>query len=160
MTTTNDHAVPAQLSIGELIDYTGKELGVSRWVSVTQAKVDAFAEATGTRQRIDERAASTAFEGPIAHGFLTLALAPAMLADILDLSGYEKAQNSGIDRLRFLAPVPVNSRIRLHVVVSDAQIKDNVGQIRLALTFEIQGTRKPACVATALYHLIEGSDGH
>lgn len=158
ITTTTRFRPRLRLPLAHLALRTGQELGVSDWISITQPKIDAFAEATGDRQWIHtdpDRAASTPFRGTIAHGYLTLALAPAMLADVLDLSGYAMALNTGIDRLRFIAPVPVDSRLRLHVVLTDLEVAENVGQLRLTLTFEIDGSEKPACVASVQYRLIE-----
>lgn len=151
---------PAQLRLADLAARTGEELGVSGWTRVTQQTIDAFAESTGDRQWIHTdpaRAASTPFGGTIAHGYLTLSLAPAMLAEIVDLSGYAMAMNYGIDRLRFVAPVPVDSRLRMRVGIEDVEVKDGVGVLRLTLTFEIEDAPKPACVATVLYRLVEAS---
>lgn len=160
-----DHAettttTPAQLRLSDLAARTGEELGVSGWTVVTQEIIDAFAEATGDRQWIHtdpERAASTPFGGTIAHGYLTLSLAPAMLAEVVDLSGYAMAVNYGIDKLRFVAPVPTGSRLRMRIGVDDVRVQDGVGQLRLTLTFEIEDAPKPACVATVLYRLMEES---
>ena len=153
-------ATPAPLSLADLAARTGEELGVSGWTQVTQQTIDAFADATGDHQWIHTdpgRAAETPFGGTIAHGYLTLSLAPAMLNEIVDLSGYAMAMNYGIDKLRFVAPVPVDSRLRMRIGVEDVQVKDGVGVLRLTLTFEIEDAPKPACVATVLYRLVEGT---
>lgn len=157
-TAATTTGTPAPLGLDELVARVGQELGVSDWVRIPQETIDAFAEATGDRQWIHVdpgRAAASPFGGTIAHGYLTLSLAPALLTDVVDLSGYAMAMNYGIDRLRFVAPVPVDSRLRMRVVVDDVQAKDGVGLLRLTLTFEIEDAPKPACVTTVLYRLVE-----
>lgn len=158
--TATTTTTPAVLSLEQLAARTGEELGVSGWSRITQETIDAFAEATGDRQWIHTdpgRAASSPFGGTIAHGYLTLSLAPALLAEVVDLSRYALALNYGIDRLRFVAPVPVDSRLRMRVGIEDVEIADGAGRLRLTLTFEIEGASKPACVATVLYRLAEES---
>jgi hypothetical protein len=98
--------MPTMTRIDELTERSGTELGTSDWVAVTQEAVDAFAAATGDHQWIHtdpERAADSPFGGTIAHGYYTLALAPALLAQVLPLDGFAMTVNYGIDRLRFPA---------------------------------------------------------
>ncbi|CAB4893564.1 unannotated protein [freshwater metagenome] len=158
--TVTPTGTPQSLSLAELADRVGDELGVSGWSTITQETIDAFAEATGDRQWIHTdpgRAASTPFGGTIAHGYYTLALAPTLLEQIVDLSGFAMAMNYGIDRLRFVAPVPVDSRVRMRATLDDVQAKDGTGQLALTLTFEIEDAAKPACVANVLYRVMEGT---
>ena len=133
----------------------GQEVGVSRWIEVSQARIDAFADCTEDRQFIHvdpEAARATPFGGTIAHGFLTLSLASAMSYDaVAPLDGVVMGVNYGFDKLRFLAPVPAGSRIRGRFRLLAA---DDKGQGRWLLTWEntveIEGQAKPALVAVAL----------
>jgi acyl dehydratase len=103
-------------SVADLKANLGEELGVSGWHDVTQAEVDAFAEATGDCQWIHtnpERARTTPFGGTIAHGYYTLSLAPALLAEVVALDRFAMAVNYGLDKLRFPAPLPVGDRVRM-----------------------------------------------
>ncbi|MGE4426978.1 MAG: MaoC family dehydratase [Solirubrobacteraceae bacterium] len=156
---TDDAPTTTRFSdLATLASKVGEELGTSRWLTIDQPMIDAFADATGDRQWIHvdpERAAKTSFGGTIAHGYLTLSLAPTLLEDVLDISAFAMAVNYGIDRLRFIAPVPVDSRLRMRLVLDDAQITDGAGLIHLTLTFEVEGAAKPAAVAKVLYRLAE-----
>ena len=136
----------------ELADLIGTELGVSRWFEIDQARIDAFAEITEDRQFIHvdpEAAKATPFGGTIAHGFLTLSLASAMTYDAVPpLEGVVMGVNYGFDKLRFLAPVPVGSRIRGRFRLLSAEDKGN-GRwlLKHELTVEIEGSEKPALIA-------------
>jgi acyl dehydratase len=135
----------------------GTETGVSRWWEVTQERVDAFADATDDHQFIHvnpELAAQTPFGGTIAHGFLTLSLTVAMGAEIeRDVGNPMMGVNYGLDKVRFPAPVPVGSRIRVRVTLDD--VSEVPGGIHLKETFttEIDGEAKPAMVAERLSRL-------
>jgi len=131
----------------------GRELGVTDWREITQAEVDAFAAATGDHQWIHvdpERAAASPLGGTIAHGLLTLSLAPAMTSSLLSFEGCAFALNYGYDRVRFPAPLPVGARVRLRATL--ASVKDIPGgaQITIVQTFEVEGGEKPVCVAESL----------
>ena len=131
----------------------GRELGVTDWREITQAEVDAFAAATGDHQWIHvdpERAAASPLGGTIAHGLLTLSLAPAMTSSLLSFEGFAFALNYGYDRVRFPAPLPVGARVRLRATL--ASVKDIPGgaQITIVQTFEVEGGEKPVCVAESL----------
>jgi len=110
-----------------LTQYVGKSLGHSAWLTIDQQRIDRFAEATGDHQFIHvdpQRAAQTAFGGTIAHGFLTLSLIPALIEDILVLpQGLKMVVNYGLDSVRFIQPVKVDSQVRLHVELADVQQK-------------------------------------
>lgn len=132
----------------------GSHLGHSDWLTVTQEQVNRFADATGDLQWIHvdpERAKTGPFGGPIAHGYLTLSLAPALLGSILQVQGFAMGVNYGLDRLRFPAPVPVGARLRLGATLAAVDEVPGGAQATLELVFEVEGQRKPACVATALY---------
>ena len=132
----------------------GEHLGFSEWHEVTQEQVNLFADATGDHQWIHvdiERAKAGPFGGPIAHGYLTLSLAPTLLEEILDVTGVGMSINYGLNKLRFPSPVPVGSKVRAGATL--AGLEDVAGgvQCTLALTFEIEGATKPVCVAEILF---------
>ena len=130
----------------------GTEVGVSRWIEVDQARIDAFAKITEDEQFIHvdpEAAKATPFGGTIAHGFLTLSLASAMSYDaVAPLEGVVMGVNYGFDKLRFLAPVPAGSRIRGRFKLLSAEDKGG-GRwlLKHELTVEIEGAENPALIA-------------
>lgn len=109
--------------VTELSQYVGKELGRSAWLKIDQQRINLFAEATGDFQFIHvdpEKAAKTPFGGTIAHGFLTLSLIPKLIEDILVLpEGLKMVVNYGLDSVRFIQPVKVNSQVRLKVDLAE-----------------------------------------
>lgn len=140
----------------DLQSLIGTEIGVSKWILVDQARIDAFAEITEDRQfiHIDPVAAKqTPFGGTIAHGFLTLSLASAMSYDaVKPLDGVVMGVNYGFDKLRFLAPVSAGSRIRGRFKLLSAEDKGANGGVtrwllKHELTVEIEGADKPALIA-------------
>ena len=136
----------------ELQGLIGREVGVSRWFEVTQARIDAFADCTEDWQFIHvdpDKAAATPFGGTIAHGFLTLSLASAMSYDaVAPLEGVAMGVNYGFDKLRFLAPVPAGSRVCGRFKLLSAEDKGG-GRwlLKHELTVEIEGGDKPALIA-------------
>ena len=134
----------------ELKESVGKQLGVSEWLEIDQARIDTFADATGDHQWIHvdpDRAKDGAFGSTIAHGYLTLSLVNKFLPEIIDVRGISMGVNYGSDRLRFPAPVPVGSRIRGSaelIKVEDA--KGNAVQSTVRVTVEIEGSDRPACI--------------
>lgn len=130
----------------------GSELGVSEWIGIDQARINAFADTTEDHQYIHvdpARAAQTPFGGTIAHGFLTLSLLPRMMQDVgAGMEGAVMGINYGFDKVRFLAPVKVDSRVRARAKLLDAQEKAP-GQflIKQEITVEIENETKPALVA-------------
>ena len=140
------------MKISDLPSLIGKEVGVSRWIHVDQARIDAFADTTEDRQYIHvdpKRARETPLGGTIAHGFLTLSLASAMNFDAVEpLDGLSMGVNYGFDRLRFIAPVPAGSNIRGRFRLLAAEDKGG-GRwlLRYEITVEIEGSDKPALVA-------------
>jgi acyl dehydratase len=140
----------------DLPSLIGHEVGVSRWITVDQARIDAFARTTEDEQFIHvdpEAAKATPFGGTIAHGFLTLSLASAMSYDALaPLDGVVMGVNYGFDKLRFLAPVPAGSKVRGRFKLLSAEAKgadDGVTRwlLKHELTVEIKGADKPALIA-------------
>ena len=136
----------------DLPSLIGQEVGVSRWITVDQARIDAFARITEDEQFIHvdpERARATPFGGTIAHGFLTLSLASAMSYDaVAPLDGVVMGVNYGFDKLRFLAPVPAGSRVRGRFRLLSAEDKGG-GRwlLKHELTVEIEGEDNPALFA-------------
>jgi len=132
----------------------GEHLGFSDWVEVTQDQVNMFAEATGDHQWIHvdpERAKSGPFGGPIAHGYLTLSLAPGLLTSVLRVEGIAMGVNYGLNKLRFPSPVPVGSKVRVGATLAGVEDFAGGAQVTLDLVFEVEGKDKPACVAQAVY---------
>jgi acyl dehydratase len=132
----------------------GTDLGPSEWLEITQDQVVTFADATGDHQWIHvdvERARSGPFGGTIAHGYLTLALVIPLWTEILRIEDIGMAVNYGLNRVRFPAPVPVGSHVRLHAHVNAVdEVRDGV-QLTVAFTVEVRDADKPALVAEALY---------
>lgn len=151
---------PVVHTVEELKQYLGQEISVSAWQEITQERVNQFADATGDHQYIHvdpERAATTFFGGTIAHGYLTLSMThpssehPEGIK--VDLGG-KLAVNYGLNRVRFPAPVPVGSRVRQRVVLTNVeQIGDQAVQLTHTRTVEIEGGDKPACVAETLMRI-------
>jgi len=138
----------------------GRELGVTDWHEITQAEVDAFAEVTGDHQWIHvdpERAAQSPLGGTIAHGLLTLALAPAMTSSLLSFEGFAFALNYGYNRVRFPAPLPVGSRVRMRATLATVDDIPGGAQITIVQTFECEGAEKPVCVAESLARVYVGA---
>ena len=131
----------------------GSHLGHSDWLTVDQDRVDLFAQATGDHQWIHvdpERAAAGPFGGPIAHGYLTLALSNLFLPQIVETRGFSAGVNYGVDKARFPAPVKVGQRIRGGAeLVEVTDVKGGI-QTLVRITIEIEGGTKPACVIDSL----------
>jgi acyl dehydratase len=137
----------------------GEVLGTSAWHEVTQDDIDAFADATGDHQWIHvdpERAKDTPFGGTIAHGYYTLSLAPLLTDEIFSMEGFAFAVNYGLNKVRFPAPVPVNSKLRATAKVAKLEEVPGGAQMTLELTFEREGGEKPVCVAETLVRVYTG----
>ena len=135
---------------------TGDVLGPTGWIQIDQARVDAFAAATDDHQWIHvdpERAAGGPFGTTIAHGYLTLSLLPAFLAQVFEPRA-SLTVNYGLNRVRFTAPVPVGSRLRARFEVLAVDDVAGGTQLTMATTIEREGSDKPACVAEAVYRLL------
>ena len=134
----------------DLLGMVGTKMGPTGWLAIEQDRVNGFAEITGDHQWIHvdvERAKAGPFGGTIAHGYLTMSLVNLFLPELIEVRGFAHAVNVGLDRLRFLAPVKVGSRIRaVAELVAAEEIKGAV-QAVVRVTIEIEGSDKPACIA-------------
>ena len=133
----------------ELKAAVGKHLGYSDWLEISQDRIDRFADATGDHQWIHvdpERAKQGPFGATIAHGYLTQSLVNHFLPQIIEVRGISMGINYGADRLRFPAPVPVNSRVRGGAELLEVQEVKGTIQAKVRVTVEIQGSERPACV--------------
>lgn len=141
------------MAFEEAKEMIGKELGVGDWVEVTQERINQFAEATGDHQWIHvdpERAAAGPFGTTIAHGYLTLSLIPSLGGGGLPISGAKMGINYGLDRVRFIAPLKVGSKVRARRKLVDVTEGEGFVQLKVEVTVEIEGQNKPACVAETL----------
>ena len=139
----------------EMQTLVGQELGASDWHVVTQEEVNLFADATHDHQWIHvdpERCKrESPFGGPIAHGYYTIALAPALLAQVLAVQGVRMGVNYGLNKMRLPSPVPVGSRVRLRATLAGYEPIAGGAQATLGLTFEVENQAKPSCVAEVIY---------
>ncbi|MCW3038194.1 MAG: MaoC family dehydratase [Solirubrobacterales bacterium] len=145
--------------IDELRTHEGRELGVSEWKVIDQAAIDAFADATGDHQFIHvdpEKAQATPFGGTIAHGLFTLSLGPVFNDGIWTMTGVAFALNYGYEKVRFPAPVPVDSKLRMRATLSELTDVAGGVQLRVTQTFEVEGGAKPVCVAESLVRVYAG----
>jgi acyl dehydratase len=143
----------------EVKAHVGEELGVSDWRLVTQQDIDEFARVTGDDQWIHvdvERAKETPFGGTIAHGYFTLSLAPRFSYDMYTFEGFAFALNYGLNRLRFPAPLPVGSNVRMRAKLAGVEEIPGGAQLTTELTFEREGSDKPVCVAESLARVYTG----
>jgi acyl dehydratase len=137
-----------------LKERVGDHLGYSDWHQITQDQVNRFADATGDHQWIHVdvgRAKQGPFGGPIAHGYLTLSLAPALLPEIYQVEDVTMAVNYGLNKLRFPSPVPVGSKVRAGATLAGVDEIPGGAQVTMDVTFEVEGQEKPACVAQVLF---------
>ena len=153
-------ATSTTTTIAELPGLKGTELGTSDWFEVTQDRVNTFADATDDHQWIHvdvERAtAESPFGGPIAHGYLTLSLLIPMWAQVLTVTDQTMGVNYGLNKVRFPAPVPVGSRIRLIATLKDVEeIKGGV-QMTVGAVIEREGGEKPVCIAEPVFRAYGG----
>jgi acyl dehydratase len=131
----------------------GDELGVSDWYELTQDRINAFAAATDDYEEIHvnpERAARTPWGVTIAHGLFTLSLGPKFLYEIFAMDGISLALNYGFDRVRFISPVPVGSRVRMRLQLTAVDEVEGGLRAHVKQTFELEGSPKPACVADSV----------
>jgi acyl dehydratase len=144
-----------EITVQELKDKIGEEISVGDWLEMTQDRINQFADCTGDHQWIHvdlEKAAQGPFGKPIAHGYLTLSLLPALQSGArFRIKGAKMGVNYGLNKVRFLTPVPVGSRIRTRGVLSNVEEKEG-GRVLCTYThtIEIEGLAKPACVAETL----------
>lgn len=142
-------------SVDELRALTGRHLGYSEWLEISQDRVDTFADATDDHQWIHvdpERAAAGPFGTTIAHGYLTLSLLIPMWHEILQYEGLRLGVNYGLNKVRFPAPVPVGSRIRAGAtLVSVEDVGNDAVQLVVDFVVEREGSEKPCCIAQGMY---------
>ena len=146
-------------SIAKAQSLAGQELGVSEWLPIDQKRINEFADVTGDHQWIHvdvERAkAESPYRTPIAHGFLTLSLIPGLSKDNFRLENAKLAINYGLNKVRFLAAVPVDSRIRVRSELADVStVDDSTVNLTVLHTVEIDGMQKPAAVAEMIVRVI------
>jgi acyl dehydratase len=140
-------------SIDALAAAVGQPVGVSDWVTVTQERINQFAQATGDHQWIHvdpARAAAGPFGTTIAHGFLTLSLLPELAASATRVDGTRMGINYGLNKVRFPAPVPAGSRVRGHFKLLEALPIEGGYQFTTECSMELDGGSKPVCVAESL----------
>ena len=139
---------PADLQSGE------RDLGSSSWHTVEQRHIDLFAEASGDRQwiHVDRTAAANGpFGSTIAHGYLSLSMLPMLLSEVLNVEGARMGINYGIDRVRFTAPVPSGSEVRLHAKLLSGEPRGEGVLYKVGVQIQIKGAEKPALVGEVLY---------
>ena len=139
--------------LADLQPLIGQTLGSSDWITVDQRRIDLFAQATNDHQWIHvdrERAAKGPFGTTIAHGFLTLSLLPEFFASAFDVEESRMGLNYGLNRVRFTAPVPVDSRLRAHFKLLAWEPIDGGVQLTTEVTVEREGVAKPVCVAESV----------
>jgi acyl dehydratase len=140
----------------DLQSLVGHEIGVSDWLVVEQSRIDDFARATGDQQWIHvdpERAAQGPFGATIAHGYLTLSLIPAFVATAFHCDDVRMGVNYGLNRVRFVSPVRVGSRLRCHFKLLAFEALDGGAQLSNEATLELGGSQRPACIAHTVSRL-------
>jgi acyl dehydratase len=146
--------LPEVVEVTELPTLKGRDIGSSRWVTVTQDQISTFATLTGDEQWIhvdEERAKAGPFGSTIAHGFFVLSSSTGLLYELLEVRGATQILNYGLNRVRFTAPTPVDSRVRMGLKVTDVTEVSGGYQVTFGLTFEREGQEKPVCVAELLF---------
>jgi acyl dehydratase len=144
----------AELTLQELEQAGERDLGTSEWVKIEQQAIDQFAEATGDHQWIHvdpEKAAAGPFGQTVAHGYLSLSLIPALLQQVLRVKDARMGVNYGIEKLRFTAPVPSGSEVRLKATLKSTERRGEGVLFNLGVEIEIQGQDKPALVGEVVY---------
>lgn len=144
-------------SITDLRLHVGEEVFVTDWLKITQDRINAFAEATGDRQWIhvdvDRARNESPFGTTIAHGYLTLSLIAGFFLDSLDVKNRRRGLNYGLNRVRFLMPVPVEGSVRGRATLERYEDIEGGAQLTWKIVVELKGTEKPACVAEAVNQL-------
>jgi acyl dehydratase len=145
-------------STRELLDAVGRDLGTTEWTTITQERIDQFAAATGDHQWIHvdrDRAAAGPFGTTIAHGYFTLSLCAPFLGELAHVGGISMGINYGIDKARFIAPVPAGGRVRGRgEVVATTEVPGGV-QAVVRITIELDGAEKPAAVVDTVSRYLE-----
>jgi acyl dehydratase len=147
------------LTLEELEQAGERDLGATDWVTLDQERINQFAEATGDHQWIHvdpDMAAQGPFGGTIAHGYLSLSLLPGLLPEVLTVEGARMGINYGIDRVRFTAPVPVSSQVRVKAKLVSAERRGEGVLYKLGVEVEIKDAEKPALIGEVLYLVFGG----
>ncbi|MFE3293072.1 MaoC family dehydratase [Rhodococcus sp. NPDC059234] len=154
-------ALPVRPSTeAELTELIGVELGPTEWYEMTQDRVDAFADATDDHQWIHvdvDRAAASPLGGTIAHGLFSLSLGPSLSSQLVSFEGFAHGLNYGYNKVRFPAPVPVGSRVRMRVTVVAAEQVAGGVQVTTTQVVELEGSDKPVLVAESLARVVAAS---
>ena len=140
-------------SLEDLQQLVGQPLGSSDWITVDQQRIDRFADATDDHQWIHvdpERAKEGPFGGTIAHGYLSLSLLPSFMFELIRVEGIQMGVNFGLNKVRFPRPVPVGSRVRAVAELTSVKGTPAGHLSALKMTIEVEGERRPACVAETL----------
>jgi acyl dehydratase len=146
-------------SIDDAVQATGQELGVSEWLRIDQDRINGFADVTEDHQWIhvdvDRAKSESPYGAPIAHGFLTLSLIPALSKDNYKIAKSKMALNYGLNKVRFLAPVPAGSQVRVRSELVDAtKVDDTTVNLTVRHTVELDGSTKPAAVADMIVRIL------
>lgn len=143
---------PLIVAYADLPGLAGRDLGVSDWLSLDQARIARFVDATDDHQwiHVDVERASREMGGPIAHGFLTLSLLPRLQDDLLRIEGADKVLNVGVNKVRFVSPAPSGARLRLRQTVAAVEARAGGWQIVSDCVIEGEGLEKPLCVAQSV----------
>ena len=142
------------LTLAELEAAKDLDLGTSSWHTIDQDRINLFAEATGDHQWIHvdpEAAASGPFGGTVAHGYLTLSLLPMLVSEVVSVSDAVMGLNYGTEKIRFTAPVPSGSRVRLRAKLNSSERKGPSVLYRIGVEIEVEGQEKPALVGEVVY---------
>jgi acyl dehydratase len=143
-----------KLTLAELEASTDRDLGTSEWETIDQSQIDLFAEATHDHQWIHvdpDMAAQGPFGTTVAHGYLTLSMLPYFVAQVLNVTDVRMGINYGTEKIRFTAPVPVGSQVRLKATLRDSERRGEGVLYRLGIEVEIRDAEKPALVGEVLY---------
>jgi acyl dehydratase len=143
-----------KLTLAELEASTDRDLGTSAWETIDQRQIDLFAEATHDHQWIHvdpEAAAQGPFGTTVAHGYLTLSMLPYFVSQVLNVTDVRMGINYGTEKIRFTAPVPVGSQVRLKATLRDSERRGEGVLYRLGIEVEIKESEKPALVGEVLY---------
>lgn len=138
------------VSVKDLPDLVGTEVGVSPWLTIDQTMVDGFADLTRDHSRIhvdQDYAAASPWGTTLVHGMFTLALSASFLMEVITITGYNGGLSRGYDRVRFTAPVPVGSRLRMRVAVRSVEPREDGWELRFQETTECEGVDGPVCIA-------------
>ncbi|HEV7752134.1 MAG TPA: MaoC family dehydratase [Baekduia sp.] len=145
-------------TVADLRALQGTELGPTEWYDITQERIDAFAAATGDFQWIHvdpARAAGSPLGSTIAHGLFTLSLGAKFMEELMAFDGFAHSLNYGYEKVRFPAPVPVGSRLRMRATITDVADVPGGAQITTTQTMEVEGGGKPVCVAASVGRFVE-----